>query len=413
VDDSETGGALKPRPLGGAANPGCGPSFERVGPARRSAAAKIGRPTELLTHTRRELLLTLPAAALASAAPKESIAYVSTYTRADSKGIYAYRFNSGSGKLTQIGLAAEITNPDFFTIHPNGRFLYAVLDVPQFEDKPGGAVAAFSIDPSTHKLNMLAGRSSEGRLPCDVNIDRSQSNLVLVNYSSSSTVSFRLNPDGSLGESVSVIQHPQERGANCVIFSKNGRFIVVADSSSNQYVVYQLDPDSGKLERHAAAQMRPGFGPRRFAFHPNYRFAYGLNEVASSITSFTWQESMGALAELQTIAMLPPDYHGRNSAAEVRVHPNGRYVYASNRGHDSLACYSADSKRGTLTLLEIVAVGGKTPRNFRIDPTGKWLIATNQGSDSLTIFRIDLTTGRLRQTGEEKLSQPVCVKFLA
>lgn len=368
------------------------------------------------TITRREFgVLTTTAAAQMAAAEKESLVYVGTYTRGGSKGIYGYRFNPGTGKLTEAGVAAELQNPSFLYVTPNGRYLYSVGEA------SSGAATAFSVDRGAGKLKLLNEQATGGNGPCHLAADKAGKCLLVVHYGSGSVAAFPMKPDGSLGERSALVQHQgasvdpkRQTGphAHSVNFSKNDKFAVVADLGLDQFLVYAVDASKGTLTQHSVAKVKPGSGPRHFSFHPNYKFAYGVNEMASSVTAFTWNEASGNLTELHTVSTLPEGFSGNTSCAEILVHPNGKFVYASNRGHDSIAGFSIASD-GKLTSLGAASTEGKVPRNFRIHPSGDWLIAANQESGNLVVFRIDKASGKLTATGEQaKVPFPVCIKFI-
>jgi len=354
----------------------------------------------------------------------EYLTYIGTYTRGKSQGIYAFRFDTGSGKLTPLGLAAETVNPSFLTIHPNRRFLYSVSETNMTGDQRSGSVSAFSIDRATGKLTLLNTVLSGGTAPCHLNVDRTGKNLLVANYGSGSAAVFPLNADGSLKEHSSVIQHKgsgvdpkRQQGphAHSVNLSADNRFAVVADLGLDQVFVYKFDPNKGTLAPNDPpfAKVNPGGGPRHFAFHPGGKFAYVINEMQSTVTAFSYDAVRGAFTQLQTITTLPKDFSGNNSTAEVQVHPSGKFVYGSNRGHNSIAVFQVDAKKGTLTPVEQTSTQGEVPRNFGIDPTGAYLIAANQNSDSLVVFRIDGKTGRLTPTGQTvEVGVPVCVRFM-
>jgi 6-phosphogluconolactonase len=314
--------------------------------------------------TRREAIRIVPAAALAGsasigrAAAKEILTYVGTYTRGGSKGIYAYRFDPASGKLSDAGLAAETPNPSFLTIHPNGKFLYAANELGSFRDQKSGSVTAFRIDGATGKLQMLNDQITGGTSPCHLVVDKTGRNLLLVNYGTGSSAVFRLQPDGSLGERSAFVQHsgsgPDQRRQNgphahSVNLSKSQRFAIVADLGTDEYIVYRFDAAQGSLERHGATKVKPGQGPRHFTFAPDFKFGYGLNEMGSSVSVFEWNESAGSLKEIQSMSTLPEGFSGTTNCAEIQIHPSGRYLYASNRGHVSLAMFSI--RDGKLTSM--------------------------------------------------------------
>jgi 6-phosphogluconolactonase len=367
------------------------------------------------------LLVTLPASAQKKTGSGDYLVYIGTYTRDKSKGIYAWRFQPSSGTLTPIGLVAETSNPSFLTIHPTRPLLYAVGEL--YDRQKGGAVSAFTIDRKTGKLTPLNQVSSRGGGPCHLVVDRTGKNVLVANYGSGSVAAFPLNDDGSLSEAVGFVQHAgssvdpkRQQGphAHSINMSPDNRFAVAADLGLDQVLVYRFDPAKGTLEPHTPpfAKVNPGAGPRHFAFHPSGRFAYVINEIQSTVTVFSYDGRGGVLKEVHTITTLPKDFTGTNHTAEVQVHPSGRFLYGSNRGHDSIAVFSIDTAKGTLTPVENTPTQGKTPRNFGIDPTGGYLFAANQGSDNIVVFRIDGKTGRLAPTGQVlEVGAPVCVKF--
>jgi len=375
--------------------------------------------------TRRLFLLLAALCPALLIAQSEYLMYVGTYTGEKSKGIYAWRFQPASGKLTALGLAGETVSPSFLAVHPNRRFLYAVSEIGNYEGQRSGAVSAFSIDPATGRLSLLNKAPTRGGAPCHLNVDKTGKTLLLANYSGGSVAAFPLRGDGGLGEASAFIQHTgsstdpkRQQGphAHSINLSPDNRFAVAADLGLDQVLVYRFDPAAGSLTPHDPpfAKVNPGAGPRHFAFHPGGKFAYVINEMQSTVTAFAYDTARGALREFQTITTLPKDFQGVNHTAEVQVHPSGKFLYGSNRGHDSIAVFSIDQAMGTLTPIEQVSTQGKVPRNFGIDPTGGYLFAANQRSDSIVVFRIDATSGRLTPAGETlEVGSPVCVKFVA
>jgi 6-phosphogluconolactonase len=289
----------------------------------------------------------------------------------------------------------------------------------------GGAVGAFSLDATTGMLTFLNRVSSGGAGPCHLVVDKTGKNVLVVNYGSGSTAVLPLEADGRLKEASSFVQHQgssidkkRQQGphAHSVNLSADNRFAMVADLGLDQVLVYRFDAAKGSITPNEPpfAAVKPGSGPRHFAFHPGGKFAYVINEMASTVTAFTYDAARGVLKETQTITTLPADFSGVNHTAEVQVHPSGKFVYGSNRGHNSIAVFTVDVKKGTLTSVEQVSTQGKTPRNFGIDPTGRWLLAANQDTDNVVVFRIDAKTGRLTPTGQVlEVGAPVCVKFVA
>jgi 6-phosphogluconolactonase len=354
----------------------------------------------------------------------KSIVYVGTSSGPSSKGIYAWRFDSTSGRMEPLGLVAETSRPSFLVLHPNRRFLYAV-GRPTSPGGPSlGVVLAYAIDTATGSLKLLNSISSRGVDPAHLSVDRTGQNLLVANYASGSVAVFPILKDGSLSEASEFIQysgssvHPQRQQgphSHAIDLSPDNRFAFVADLGLDKLFVYRFDSQRGKLTPNnpPAAALNPGAGPRHFAFHPGGRFVYVINEIQSTVTTFSYDARAGALKELQTVTTLPAGFTGTSTTAEVQVHPNGKFVYGSNRGHDSIAVFSIDAGTGKLTLVELVPSQGKTPRNFRIDPSGSWLIVGNQDSNSLATFRIDPKTGKLQATGQSfEVGAPSCVTFL-
>ena len=358
-----------------------------------------------------------------SAQKGEYTVYFGTYTRKLSKGIYVDRLSLPDGKLGPAELAAETSNPSFVALHPSRRFLYAVGEM-YGQGQRGGTVTAFAIDAASGKLTLLNHVSSRGAGPCHLMVDKTGKELVVVNYGSGSVASFPIKADGSLGEAASFIQHEgssvdpkRQQGphAHSVNISANNRFAVVADLGLDKLFVYRLDPVKATLTPNEPpfTKVKPGSGPRHFAFHPSGKFGYVINEMGNTVIAFAWDGQRGVLKELQTISTLPKDFTGTSNCAEVQVHPSGRFLYGSNRGHNSIAVFSIDTRKGTLTPVEYVSTQGRTPRNFGIDPTGSFLIAANQDTNNLVVFRIDKKTGRLTPTGQTmEMGAPVCVRFM-
>jgi len=345
--------------------------------------------------------------------------YFGTYTGGDSsKGIYRSSLDLDTGKLSEPVLAAEAKNPSFLEIHPNGKFLYAVS-----ESGGAGSVSAYAIADNGN-LTFLNQQPSSGSGPCHVSIDHTGKNVLVANYGSGSASVIPIKPDGKLAKPPGFVQHEgssvnpnRQKGphAHSINVSPDDRFAFVADLGIDKVMIYKVDVEKGTIVANdpAFAKLKPGAGPRHFAFAPNGKYAYVINELHCTVTAFAYEPTSGALTEIQTIPTLPEAFDGSNSCAEVRVHPSGRFLYGSNRGHDSIAVYRINRRKGTLTLVEHETAGIKTPRNFNIDPTGKFCLVANQGSDSVVVFRIDRKTGTLEPTGNKiSVGRPVCVRFL-
>lgn len=359
-------------------------------------------------------------------APGDTLVYVGTYTGARSKGIYLFKLQDVPQNITLVplGLAAETPNPSFLELDSRRRLLFAVNEVDEFEGKPTGAVSAFSIDRATGKLTLLNRRSSMGKGPCHLVLDKSGRNLLVANYGSGTVAVFPVGPDGRLGEPTAVVQHTgksinpdRQKGphAHCMTLDPANRFAFACDLGLDKILTYRFDPLRGTLTpgEPAFTSVKPGAGPRHMVFRPDGRFAYVVNELHSTVTAFGYDSTAGALHELQTISTLPEPFEGANSGAEIDVHPSGKYLYVSNRGRNSVALFNIDPEKGTLTYVEDQDTGGRTPRHFGIEPSGKYLAVANQGSDTVLASRIDAGNGRLKPSGVfASAPTPVCVKFL-
>lgn len=353
--------------------------------------------------------------------------YVGTYTQeggSTSRGIYVFRYDPGSAKVTSLGLAAQTINPSFLAVHPNHRFLYAVNEVGNYKGQKSGGISAFAIDSTTGKLTLLNEVASGGADPCYITVDKTGGFVLVANYTGGSVSVFPILKDGSLGEASAFVQHtghgtnPKRQEAphaHSIDLSPDNRFAIVDDLGLDETLVYKFDSSKGSLTLNDPrfAKADAGAGPRHFALHPNGKFAYVIHEMGSTVSVFDYDAAGGVLHPAQTISTIPKDFAGLNEDAEIEVHPSGKFLYASNRGHDSIAVFAIDPNKGTLTLIEYVPTKGQSPRNFQIDPTGKLLFAANEKSDNIVMFRIDAHTGRLTPTSKVlDISQPVCVKFV-
>lgn len=350
--------------------------------------------------------------------------YVGTYTQKGSQGIYRFDFDPASGKLTSRALAGQAKDPSFLAIAPDHRFLYAVSEVEDFDGKKSGAVSAFAIDATTGDLRLLNHQPSGGAGPCHLVVDRAGKHVLVANYGGGSVSVLPIEPGGRLGQATAFVQHkgsgpnPQRQEgphAHSINLDAANRFAAVADLGLDKVLVYRFDPEKGTLTENDPpfVSVAPGAGPRHFAFHPNGTNAYVINEIESTVTAFRYDGEHGILEPLQTISTLPKDFKGSNSTAEVQVHPSGKFLYGSNRGHNSIAVFAIDPKTGRLSHVRNQSDRIKTPRNFGIDPTGAYLLVANQDSDSIVVFRVDAATGELQPTGTKvDVPMPVCVKFM-
>jgi 6-phosphogluconolactonase len=366
------------------------------------------------------VLLTTAANALAA----EYRVYVGTYTGKGSEGIYAFRFNPVTGATSSVGLAAATDNPSFLAVHPNGRFLYAVNELDTFHGEPAGALSAFAIDRGSGKLELLQQVSSLGAGPAHVSLDRTARYLLVANYNGGNVAVFPLGDDGRLGRPTAFVQgegrsvNPERQAgphAHSFQVTRDNRFALAADLGLDKLFVHRFDSATGSLAPGSPGfvQLDPGSGPRHVALSPSGKFVYVLNELASTVAVFAFEPGAGALHMIQAIPTLPADFNGLNTAAEIVVDAKGRFLYVSNRGHDSIAVLGIDPDNGKLNSLEWVPSGGRTPRHFAIDPTGNWLVAANQDSNNISLFRIDPRNGRLRLTDPSlRVVSPNCVRIV-
>lgn len=362
--------------------------------------------------------------ARAADSPKSARVYVGTYTNTDSKGVYRFDLDLETGEPAGLVLAAETTSPSFLAVGPGAKYLYAVGEVESVGGKPGGGVVAFSIDPATGALTPINQQSSVGAGPCHLTVDKDGKNVLVANYGGGSTAVLPILEGGKLGPASAFVQHegssvnPQrqkEPHAHSVNLDPAGKFAFVADLGLDKVLVYKLDPEKGTIVPNdpAAARVAPGAGPRHFDFHPNGKFAYVINELGSTVTAFAYDAARGELTEIQTVTSLPKDFKGTNYPADIHVHPNGKFLYGSNRGHDSIASFSVDPTTGKLAPTGHQGEGIKNPRNFGIAPGGKFALVASQDGDSVLVFAIDPETGTLSPTGKGlKVPRPVCLKFI-
>ncbi len=371
-------------------------------------------------------LCALAAAITMPLAAEQYIMYVGTYTGPKSDGIYAYKFDDSTGETQPLGLAARTVNPTFLAIHPNGKFLYAANETDRWKDQKGGYVTSFSIDKASGKLTELNEQSTVGGGPCHLITDSSGKQLLVANYGGGSVASLPLNTDGSIGRHSFFSQHTgssvnkgrqSEPHAHSVNLSPDSRYAFVADLGTDSIHVYGFSGTKGMTAaiKDLETRIAPGSGPRHFTFSPDGRNAYVINELLSTVTAFSYDAKTGRLKEVNTASTLASQADAKdNSTAEIRIHPNGRFVYGSNRGHDSIAIFSRDTKTGALKLVEVTKTGGKIPRNFNFDPSGKYIFVGGQNSDDIAQFRVDPATGQLTPTGLKlKVGAPVCFRFVS
>ena len=379
--------------------------------------------------SRRSFLAKLSAVALAArtrswASESAGLVFVGTYTNdngSTSRGIYAFRWDADAGTLAPLGLAAPTVNPNFLTLSPNRRHLYAVNDVDQYRGQKSGSVTSFAVEGST--LKAINSVSSGGGGPCKIAVDFSGKAAFVANYDGGSAASYRVLPSGALSKAVSRFQYsghgadPQRQATphtHCTTVSPDNRYVLVNDLGLDRISVYRLHPITAVLTPNDPPfyEALPGSGPRTFTFHPGGKWAYSLNEIANTVDALAWDAERGVLTRLQNITTLPEGFNGWNTAATVVVDSAGRFLYASNRGDNSIAVFSIDDRDGKLKPVQHVDCGGKTPRHFALDPGNQWLRVANQDSSNIVVFARNTRSGLLAPTaGEYPLSHPVCIVF--
>jgi len=370
------------------------------------------------------MLSEIPSARALGAKPiGELSVYVGTYTTGKSEGIDLYQLNLSSGELKHVATTRGVVNPSFLALAPSRRYLYAVNEVEEFALRKSGAVSAFAVDQRTGELRLLNQQASLGANPCYVEVDAGGRFVLIANYTGGNVAVFPVQRDGSLGEATDMKQYQgssvnreRQEGphAHCIVLDPTNRFAYSCDLGTDKIMIFLFDARNGKLmpNEQPWVQVKPGAGPRHLTLHPSGKYVFVLNELHSTITTFARDPGKGSLKELQTLSTLPADFKGTSWSADIHVSADGRFVYCSNRGHDSIAIFRIEPRNGALTSVGHESTRGMTPRNFAIDPTGSFLLVANQKSDNIVVFRIDQKTGRLIATRQvAEVPSPVCLKF--
>ncbi len=351
--------------------------------------------------------------------------YVGTYTHGESEGIYVYRMDGETGSLEYSSKITGVVNPSFLDIHPSGRYLFSVNEIGEFEGKASGAVTAFYIHGSTGEISFLNQQATGGGAPCHVSVDATGKYLLVANYGGGSVAAFPIGKDGRLAEASSFVQHQgssvnpgrqSEPHAHAIMIDPDNRYAFAPDLGLDKILIYQLDLDNGKLNANTQpwARVHPGAGPRHLDFHPNGKYAYVINEIDSTFTAFRYDANTGSLSEIQSISTLPEDFDGTSHCADVHVHPSGKFLYGSNRGHDSIVICEIDQETGMLSYLGCESTRGQAPRNFGLNPEGTFLLAANQQTSNIVTFAVNPDSGELTETGNvAEVPNPVCLKMLA
>ena len=373
------------------------------------------------------LMLAQKAIAQTNKKSKEMLLYIGTYTSSGkSEGIYVHKFDLETGKLTPLHIVKDVLEPSFLTIDKSRKYLYAANELLEYEGKKSGAVSAFAIDQKTGNLQFLNKQSSLGDAPCFITTTENEKFALVANYLGGNVSVYPIEKDGKLGASVDLAQHTgfgpnkdrqESAHAHSIILDRNNRFAFAADLGIDKLMIYAFDAKTGKLkpnENQPFYQTKAGAGPRHFSFHPNGKLAFLINELDLTMTSLAYDEKIGTLKEIQIVPTLPAGVSNVGATcADIHVSPNGKFLYGSNRGHNSIVSYKIDEKTGRLEYIEHTLIGGKKPRNFAVEPNGKFLLVANQDSDNIVVFRIDEKTGKLQTTGNiAQVPVPVCLKFI-
>jgi 6-phosphogluconolactonase len=348
----------------------------------------------------------------------DTFVYFGSHGKGPQCGFSLAHFDTDTGKLTTPEFLLEAVAPAYFIISPDKKHLYTC------NSAPGSSVSAYAIDPATAKLTFINQKPSDGGDPSYVSLDATGHFLMIANFQGGSIAVFALQPDGSIGERSAYVQHagtnvitgkPIQAHAHSIRVDPSNRYVLAADLGLDKLFVYQLDPKTGALQPNdpPSDSVPTGSGPRHTAFHPNGRYVYLINQMGNTIIRFGWDAKTGRLTQYESVSTLPEGFKGKDDASEILVHPSGKFIYATNRGNNSVAVFSVDADSGRLTLLQHISTQGKTPRNCEFDPTGRWLLVSNQDSSNAVVFRIDANTGRLTQVGEPvKVLTPFCERFL-
>ncbi|MGG1552703.1 lactonase family protein [Paenibacillus ferrarius] len=352
--------------------------------------------------------------------PRKTYAFIGSYADSKNPGVYTALFDEAKGSFKVTHQTAGLQNPTFLAVDTDNWRLYALSEGTDANGQRCGAAGAYQINPDSGQLTPLNQAVTLPATTCHITLDRTNQLAMVASYHGGMVGVLPILEDGKLGETSDIRRHQgasvlpvQDRPrAHSVTVDRNNRFAVVCDLGLDKVIVYKLDVEGRKLDLHQEVQVPPGSGPRHLAFHPSYRYAYVINELGSSMTAFAYDEEQGQLAPIETVSTLPGDYQGDNACADVHISPDGRFLYGSNRGHDSIVVYAIDADNGKLTAMQHESTGGKHPRNFALSPDGRFLLVANKDSNNVVSLARDEATGKLAPTGDVlELSMPVCIKF--
>lgn len=353
---------------------------------------------------------------------KQTVAFIGSYADAADPGIYACSFDHDTGKLQVLDQMSGIKNPSFLAINEKNNMLYAISEA---EDSEGQRIGQAEIltftDKDGVKLKHLNTKPSVPSPTCHISLDQTNRALFVSSYHGGVAGMISVSPEGNIEEVVDTHQHtgssilPAQTQArvHSILVHPSNQYAIICDLGIDKVFVYKIDLDNGKMIPHQEVSLKPGAGPRHFAFHPSKPYGYVINELNATVTVFEFDEDKGNLTEVQTIPTLPEDYTGGNSCADIHVSSDGRFLYGSNRGHDSIVVYAIDANNGQLSLIEHVSTEGEHPRNFALTPDNRFLLVANMDSNNIVTFARDQDSGKLQSTGQSiTLSRPVCIKFL-
>lgn len=357
-----------------------------------------------------------------SSQSNEVTLYVGTYTSGKSEGIYVYRFDRNGPGLKRVSSIMSV-NPSFLTIDRSKRYLYAVNEVGDFLGKPSGGVSAFAIEQGTGSLRLLNEQATQGADPCYVSVDSKRSALLVANYTGGSVSVLPLRSDGTISMATDIKQHEgsgpkeQQKGphAHCVILDRNERYAFATNLGTDKVMIYRFDRATRKLSpaTQPFVELKAGAGPRHLTWHPNGKYLYVINELDSTIVTFGYNEQNGTLTLIDTVSTLPEDFSGVSYCADVHVSASGRFLYGSNRGHNSIVVFEIDQQTGKLKVVQHHSTEGDWPRNFALDPSGQFLLVANQRSDNIVTFSLDERTGQLTaKVDNHEIPSPVCLRFV-
>jgi 6-phosphogluconolactonase len=348
--------------------------------------------------------------------------YVGAYTQSEEEGIVLFRFDSSKGTLDYLSTAKGVINPSYLAINNDNSLLFAVNEVVEFDGEKSGAISSFRIVPETGELQFINQITTGGGAPCYVSLDRQSSMAFVANYVGGNVAVFPIQEDGFLDKCTDLHNHKIESSdstqavvshAHAIVPDPNENYALAVDLGIDQVITYKMDKDNVKLQKVNEFHAEPGAGPRHLAFHPKGAFVFVINELNSTISSCQYDENTGVLSGIMNVSTLPEDFDGNNSCADIHVSDDGRFLYGSNRGHDSIVVFEIDQDSGALDYVSHHSVLGKTPRNFMIDPSGRFVLVANQNSNNIVVFKRDKSTGQLSETGTEvEVSKPVCLKMM-